>query len=91
MSGRSDMDRMAQSPQGRFVERFSQRGMNMNCAGDVLEHRAHLDRMDELAGEFGHMSADRLHAKDAMIVASRNDSYEPAFAPAFHRQRPAVR
>ena len=71
------MDRMAQSPQGRFVEGFSQRRMDVNCAGNILEHRAHLDRMDELAGEFGHIGADR--AADAMMIALRNVSNESAF------------
>jgi len=59
------------------VEGFGQRRMHENCAGNILKHRAHLDRGDKLAGEFGHIGADR--AADAMMIALRNVSNESAF------------
>ena len=77
------MDGVAERSQRGLVERLAQRRMNMDCPGDVVEHRTHLDRVDEFARELGHVQPDGLYPDDAVVVAPGHRSDESAVGATF--------
>jgi hypothetical protein len=71
------MNCVPQVLQGGLVEGFGQGRMNMNRAGNVFGNGAHLERVDELAGQLRDMRPDRLNAHQLAIVPAREHADEP--------------
>ncbi len=84
------MDRVAQRAQRGFVEGLAQRRVDVDRAGDVFQHRAHLQRQRKFARQFGDMRADRLDAEHAVIVLARDHAHEAAIVARVHGERAAV-
>ncbi len=73
------------------MERLAQRRVDVNRAGDVFQHRAHLQRQRELVRQLADMRAHRLDAEHAVIRLARQDAHEAASVAGVHRQGAAVR
>lgn len=63
----SDMDRVPQRALARLVHRFRERRVDVDRAGDVLQHRAHLEIGGELAGQLADVRSDRLEPQHPMV------------------------
>ena len=67
---------------------FAERRVGMDDGGDVLQHRAHLDRRGERRGQLADAGADGLHPDHQVVGASGDDAHEAVGA--VERQRPPV-
>ena len=67
-----------------LVERLAHGWVDVDHPGDVLEHRAHLEGVDELSGQLGAVCADSLHAHHAVTAAPRRHADEPAITTSLH-------
>src|SRR6266498_3946773 len=78
MRGRSpsDMDRMAQSLEGRLQKAFALGRVSMDSCGDVLETRARLERQAEDGRQFRNAGTHSLNTQQKMIVDSGHDADE---------------
>ena len=81
----SNMQRVAERLQRRFLEAFALRRVGMDRAGDVLQPRAHLERQAEGRRQFRHALPDRLDAEHQMVVGARDDADEAVLAEHGHR------
>src|SRR5579862_4530169 len=65
LRGQSQVQRVAEAEEGRLARRLAQGRVDVDGVRQVVEHRAHRQRMGEFAGELGDLPADRLDAEDA--------------------------
>ena len=79
------MQSVPEAEEGRLAQRFAQGRMHVDRMRDILQHRAHRQRMGEFAGELGDFPPDRLDAENAPIVAPRDDSDKAAAGTGFER------
>ena len=82
-----DMDRMAEGTQRRFMERYAQGGVDMDGAGNILQHRAHGKGEGKFVAKLADMRADGLDAQNLVIGFARDDAHEAAAIAGIHRQR----
>src|SRR5688572_21231411 len=74
-----DVQGVAERAQGSFLDGFAEGRVGVDGAADVFQAGAHLDRLGEGGGEFGHALADGLPANDQVVVAASDDAYEAVF------------
>src|ERR1700729_2389283 len=72
----SNMQRVAERRQRRFVKGFAQRRMGVDGECDVFEPRAHLQGQREGAREFRDSLTDSLDAEHHMVVGARDNAHE---------------
>ena len=77
------MQPVAEPDERRLADRLAQGRMYMDRVRDIVEHRAHRQRMRELAGEFRDLMPDRLEAENALILLLRNDAHKAAVGARF--------
>src|SRR3979411_2331681 len=70
----------AEAEERRLAQGFAQRRMHVDRVRDILQHRAHRQRLGEFAGQLGDMPADRLDPEDALILLLRRDAAQPPTA-----------
>src|SRR5690606_37004790 len=75
---RSKVERVPQSLQRCLVKCLAERRMRMNRSGDILQHRALLEGVRELARELGNVIADRVNGNQPVITLARDDANKAA-------------
>src|SRR5436190_11323783 len=80
------MNRVAEAEEGGLAEGFAEGRVDVNRMRDIVEHRAHRQRVGEFAGQLGDLLADRLDAEDALVIAPRDDPDKPAARAGFEGQ-----
>src|SRR5688500_16634548 len=73
------MDWMAQSRERGLPKAFALGWVGMNCRGDVLKPRAHLERQTEPGRQFRNAGSNTLDAEQQMIVGSGDDADKAIF------------